>query len=106
MQKISLSIKIYIGLIILLAILGAVNVFLLQGPFATMAQSKLPAAKPILAIVNAAIMLILYGSLGLLGLKLAQKLGFAEIWDPRVTNQKRFTTPALVGIALGVFFIC
>ena len=58
-----------------------------------------------LALVNAAIMLILYGGLGFIGLKLSQKLGFADIWDSRVTNKQRFLIPALVGIAIGVFFI-
>ncbi len=106
MQKLSLSIKIYIGFIIILAILAAINVFLLPGSFLpTLPEQKLPAPKPVLAVVNAAIMLILYGGLGFIGLKLSQKLGFADIWDSKVSNKQRFLIPALVGIAIGVFFI-
>lgn len=106
MGKISLSIKIYIGLVIALAILGAINVFLLQGSLLpNLPEQELPASKPVLALVNAVIMLVLYGSLGFFGLKLSQKLGFADIWDSKVSNKQRFLIPALIGIAIGIFFI-
>lgn len=106
MKKISLSIKIYIGLIITLAILAAINVFLLQGSFLPiLPEQELPAPKPVLALVNAAIMLILYGGLGFLGLKLSQKLGFADLWDSKISNRQRFLIPALIGLCLGVFLI-
>ena len=55
------SLWIYIGLIITLAILAAINVFLPQGSFPLTPPQELPASKPVLALVNAAIMLILYG---------------------------------------------
>lgn len=103
MEKVSLSIKIYIGLIVTLAILAAINVFLPQGTF--LPTQTLPASKPVLALVNAAIMLILYGGLGFLGLKLSSKIGFADIWDLRVSNKQRFLIPALVGGGIGIFFI-
>ncbi|GAJ13005.1 unnamed protein product, partial [marine sediment metagenome] len=35
--------------------------------------------------------------MGFLGLKLSSKLGFADIWDLRVSNKQRFLIPALVG---------
>jgi membrane protease YdiL (CAAX protease family) len=106
MSKLSLSIKIYIGLIITLAILAAVSIYLPQGSFSPlMPEEDLPAAKPVLALANAGIMLVLYGGLGFLGLKLAQKLGFADLWDAQLDNRQRFLTPALVGSAIGVFFI-
>jgi len=106
MKKLSLSIKIYIGLIITLAVLAAINVFLPQGSFLPILPSQeLPASKPLMALVNAFIMLIFYGGLGFLGLRLSQKLGFAEIWDSKVSNKQRFLIPALIGIAIGVFFI-
>jgi len=104
MKELSLSIKIYIGLIITLAILAAINVFLPQGAFLLLPQ-ELPAPKLVLAFVNAATMLILYGGLGILGLKLSQKLGFADIWDSKVSNKQRFLIPALIGIGLGIFLI-
>jgi hypothetical protein len=91
MKKLSLSIKIYIGLIITLAILGAIDVFLPQGSFSPiLPEQELPAPKPVLALVNACIMLILYGGLGFLGLKLSQKLGFADLWDTKISNKQRF----------------
>jgi len=106
MIKLSLSIKIYIGLIITLAILAAIFIFLPQGSFfPILPEQELPASKPVLALMNGVIMLILYGGLGFLGLKLSQKLGFADIWDSKVNNKQRFLFPALVGIIIGVFFI-
>ena len=106
MKKLSLSVKIYIGLIITLAILGAINVFLPQGSFSPiLPEQELPAPKPVLALVNACIMLILYGGLGFLGLKLSQKLGFADLWDTKISNKQRFFIPALIGVGIGIFFI-
>ena len=106
MKKISLSIEIYIGLIIALAILAAINVFLPQGSFLPiLPEQELPASKPVLALVNAVIMLVLYGGLGFLGLKLSQKLGFADIWDSKVSNKQRLLIPAFIGLGIGVFFI-
>jgi membrane protease YdiL (CAAX protease family) len=103
MKKVPLSLKIYIGLILTLAILAAVNIFLPQGAF--LPTQTLPASKPVLALANAAIMLILYGGLGFLGLKLSSKIGFANIWDLKVSNKQRFLIPALVGGGIGIFFI-
>ena len=57
MKKLSPSIKIYIGLIVTLAILAALGVFSPQG--ALIPTQEPPAPKPVLALVNAAIMLIL-----------------------------------------------
>lgn len=55
--------------------------------------------------MSAAIILVLYGGLGFVGLKLSQKLGFADLWDPKVSHKQRFLLPALIGIGLGIFFI-
>jgi membrane protease YdiL (CAAX protease family) len=103
MKKVSLSLKIYIGLIITLAILAAINVFLPQGAF--LPTQELPASKPVLALVNAIITLILYGGLGFIGLKLSQKIDFADIWNSKISNKQRFLIPALIGVGIGVFFI-
>lgn len=89
LDETSLSTKIYILLIITLAILSAFNVFLSQNYFLPVSPEQLPASKSVLALANAAIMLILYGGLGFLGLKLSRKLGFADIWDPKVSNKQR-----------------
>lgn len=106
MRSSSLSIKIYIGLIVTLAILAAINVFLPQGSFLpTLPQQELPAPKPVLALVNVCIMLILYGGLGFVGLKLSRRLGFPDIWDPKISNKQRFLIPALIGSGIGIFLI-
>lgn len=101
MKKLSISLKIYIALIIILAILAAGNVFLPRA----LPEQELPASKPVIALVNAMIMLVLYGGLGVLGLKLAQTLGFPELWDENVSNRQRFLIPFIIGVALGLFFI-
>jgi len=59
----------------------------------------------VLAIESAVIMIILYGNLGFLGLRLSQELVLADIWDLGVSNRQRFLISALVGTAIGVFFI-
>ena len=102
-KKISKSKKIFFGLVIVLAILSAINVFLPQGEF--VGQFELPASKPVLAVVNFFIMLILYGGLGFLGLILTRKLGFAKIWDEKISNKQRFWNPLLIGVILGILFI-
>lgn len=102
----SKSTKIYIALVITLAVLAAINIFLPQGSFLpTAPDQELPAPKPVIALVNAFIMLVLHGGLGFVGLKLSRKLRFPDVWDPRVSNWQRFVVPALLGIGLGVFFI-
>ncbi|HMA61966.1 MAG TPA: CPBP family glutamic-type intramembrane protease [bacterium] len=104
MKKISLSIKVYLWLIILLALLAAINVFLPQGTFIIQEQ-QLPASKPVIALVNAAIMFFVYGGLGLAGIKFSKKLDFPDLMDAKISNRQRFMAPALIGIGIGVFFI-
>jgi len=103
MIKISLSLRIYLLLIIILAILSALNVFLPQGDF--LAGQEIAVSKTVLALGTAAIMLFLYGGLGYLGLKLSKKIAFADLWDSKVSNKERFLIPALTGIFLGIIFI-
>jgi hypothetical protein len=106
MQQLSPSVSIYIVLVIVLAALGAVNAFLPQGSFASaLPEQQLPASKPMMALVTAGTMLIVYGGLGFLGLRLSQRLGFPAIWEPGLSNRQRFLVPALVGLGTGVFFI-
>ena len=104
MKRLSLSVKIYVALVIILSILTAINAFLPQGEFA-LPNQEIPIPKPIIALVNAGTMLVLYGGLGFIGLKLSQKLEFPDIWDDRVSTQQRFLLPALVGLGIGLFFI-
>jgi hypothetical protein len=106
MKKLSPSIKIYVALVVIFAILAGLNVFLPQGSFLPASPDQaLPASKPVLALVNAVIVLIVYGGLGFLGLKLSQKLGFPDLWEASISNKQRFLIPALIGAGLGLFFI-
>ncbi len=105
-KNLSDSMRIYFGLIILLALLSGIYVFLPQGDFLPPgAGTELPASKPVIAFVNVLVSLALYGGLAFAGLQLAKKLGFAEIWDSNITNKQRFFVPAISGIGLGLFFI-
>jgi hypothetical protein len=103
MKQIALSLKIYLVLIIILALLSAFNVFLPQGDF--LAVQEIEVSKTVLAFGIAAIMLVLYGGLGFLGLKLSKKIDFAELWDSNISNKERFLIPALIGGFLGIIFI-
>ena len=106
MQKLSPSTKIYWLLILILVVLGALNAYLPQGTLtSTIPEGEMPASKKTLALVTASSLLILYGGLGFIGLQLSRKLGFPELWDENVTTRQKFLIPALVGIAIGVFFI-
>lgn len=106
LKNISLSLKIYSGLILLLALLSAVYVFLPQGNMLPASiNTELPASKSIIALVNSLVGLLLYGGLGLAGMVLVNKLEYTDLWDSRITNRQRFLIPGLVGLGLGVFFI-
>jgi membrane protease YdiL (CAAX protease family) len=96
------SITIYFVLVILLSICASVSVYLIQG---TLVQSELPAPIPVTAFANFLLILAVYGSLGFLGLKLAKRIGFPEIWEKGITNRQRFLTQLAIGLILGVVLI-
>jgi hypothetical protein len=100
------SLRIYLGLTICLASLAGISVFLPQASTGmTASLPPPPAPLPVLALANAGIILVLYGSLGLVGLLLARRLGLPEMWDRSVTNRQRFVLPGLMGVALGFVLI-
>ncbi|MFC1920685.1 type II CAAX prenyl endopeptidase Rce1 family protein [Chloroflexota bacterium] len=103
-MRLSLSTRIYIGLVVVLAALSAVSIYMptYQGLVPT---QDLPASKEILAAANAGMILVFYGLLGFIGLKLSQKMGFAALWDTSVSNRQRFLVPAIVGVGIGIFII-
>ena len=105
MNAISLSIRIYVGLVLTLAILASAGVFMPSFEGLMPTPEELPAPRWVLALANGGIALVLYGGLGYLGYRLSRQLGFADIWDPEVTNRRRFLIPALLGIGLGLFLI-
>ena len=102
-QRLSPSIGTYILLIIVLAALGAMNTFLPQGSL--LPEQPLLVSKPVMALLTAGMVLIIYGGLGLLGLRLSQKFSFPALWDTAVSNHQRFLIPAYVGFGTGIFFI-
>lgn len=102
----STSTLIYWGLIGLLALLTAVSIYLPYGDFApAAAQGPLPAPRPVIALVAAIGVFLVYGGLGYLGLFLARRLGFADVWGAHVANRQRFLWPAALGAGLGILFI-
>lgn len=103
MKKPTTSIKVYIGLVVTLAILAAINVFLPQGAFVP--TEALPAPKPLFALAVACIMLFVYGGMGLMGLILSQKLGFADLWSGTISLRERLLIPGVIGAFLGIFFV-
>ncbi len=99
----SISLKIYFILILILGILAAVSIYI---PYSTMLETaELPASKPVIAAVSFLIMLVLYGGLGLIGLKLSKKLGFPDLWDININNKQRLLKPLIWGAVIGVIFI-
>jgi hypothetical protein len=104
MKNISTSTKIYILLVLLLAASNTIQIFL-PSYQSLIDTASLPVPLPVIALINAGIAIVFYGGLGFLGLKLAGKLGFANIWEPGINNRQRFLTPGIIGAALGVFLI-
>lgn len=110
MQRISLSWRIYWLLVGALVAGFTLNAWLPQGSVidaAMQAQAAQQAMPPRwqMALVYAGVALVLYGGLGAIGMALARRTGFADLWDPGVTNRQRFLVPALWGAALGLTFI-
>lgn len=102
-MSISKSTKIYWGLVVTLAFFAGVSVLFLSSQL--LSVEEMPASKPVLALANVAMILVAYGGLGYIGLRLSRKIGFAEIWDDSVSNRQRFFMPAVVGVVIGLFFI-
>jgi hypothetical protein len=102
-QQPELSLPTYLVLIATLVIAVVLNPFLPQGT--PVSDQALPGPNWLVALTAAGISLVIYGGLGFVGLKLAQKLSFAGLWEPTVTNRQRFLLPAVIGAGLGLFFI-
>lgn len=91
MKELSTSIKIYLGLISILAILRVILLFL---PVYSVAPGQ--------EAMFAWPVIILVAVLGFIGLRLSPRTGFPEIWDPKIPNRQRMLIPALVGLGFGV----
>lgn len=93
-SHLSTSTKTYFGLIALLII---IKVFFLVVPVALPLASNEVVFSP-LTILTLAVM-------GFVGLLLARRTGFADIWDERVSNRQRFLIPCIVGLIYGLVTI-
>jgi hypothetical protein len=90
----SISMKIYLGLI---AFMVAVKVLFLLFPTA------FPLAEQAGAFSWTTILAI--AVMGFIGLILARRTGFPEIWDSKVSNRQRFLIPTVIGFAYGLVTI-
>ncbi|MFW5701260.1 MAG: hypothetical protein ACOCWM_06170 [Cyclobacteriaceae bacterium] len=95
--------RIFSFLILIIALSASISVYLPQGN--VIIDQELPTSKINLAIINFFIMTIIYGGLGFVGMKLSNKIGFADIWNENIPLKKKIIQPLFIGIGLGIFFI-
>jgi len=100
------QLKILAILVIVLAIISAVNIFA-PIPFQfELLQQELPASKPVLALANIGIIIVIYGLLfGLLGYFLSRKLNWPGVFNKKEGWKKLFLKPLYIGIFLGLVLI-
>lgn len=104
-MKTPVSIKIFTLLILVYATLAASFIFLPGLSALPVSTQNLPVSKTVVALISFVSVLIIYGGLGLLGLKLSKIIGFPELWDKGISNKERFVIPAVTGCILGILFI-
>ncbi|MCK9356056.1 MAG: CPBP family glutamic-type intramembrane protease [Dehalococcoidia bacterium] len=97
------STRLFFGLILVVAVLAAASTFLPQGYPSGLPQTAIPLWQ--IALASAGSILLLYGGLGYLGLRLTRKLGYPDLLDARVTTRQRFIVPGFVGLWLGLILI-
>lgn len=104
MKSPSLSTRIYIVLVLVAAGLAAAMTYM---PFGNLTLAPEDGSMPLstVAIVNGVVVLVLYGGLGYVGLRLCRKLGYPDVWDPSVPLQERLKNPAMAGLWIGLIFI-
>jgi membrane protease YdiL (CAAX protease family) len=96
MKQFSLSTsgKIYFGLIIILVILRLI-LYILPTKYVLANQESMLSWLSILLIVL----------LGVIGIVLAPKSGFAEMWSGEAENRRRLIVPGIIGLGFGVLAI-
>jgi hypothetical protein len=94
MAKLSSSLKAYLGLFALVAILR-ILLFFVPVDYVLTNQEHMVSIPSILLIF----------ALGLIGLRLTPKAGFAEMWDASVSNRNRFLISILIGLGFGVLSV-
>lgn len=105
MNKVSVSVKILFVLVIFLALLSTLSIFFPQDFIVQMAGQNFPAPKPIMALASFFIILILYGGLGFIGLKLSSKINFPDIWEKNIPIKRKILFPIFIGTIIGIIFI-
>jgi hypothetical protein len=93
-KSLSISTKIYLGLV---AFMVAVKVTFLLLP------TVFPGADQEGAFYWTTILAI--AMMGFIGLILARRTGFPEVWDATVSNRQRFLIPAVIGFAYGIITV-
>jgi hypothetical protein len=94
MKNLTISTKIYIGLI---AFMVMVKVVFLLFP------TTFPGADQEGAFYWTTILII--AVMGSIGLFLSRRTGLPDIWDARVSNRQRFLIPAIIGLVYGVITV-
>src|SRR5918997_1703890 len=94
MRDLSRSTKTYLALVLFLV---AVKILFLTFP------TRFPLADQEGAFSWLTIGIV--SALGFIGLVLARRSGFPDLWDAAVSNRQRFLIPALVGLVYGVITI-
>jgi len=98
------STKTFFGLVATYAVLAAASIYFPQIN-SNFVQQSLPAAKSIMALAIFGVIIIAYGGLGFLGLKLASKISIPDILDKSVSNKQRFVLSGIAGAACGIILI-
>ena len=105
MKKVSKSVKIFFGLVFLMAVLSSVSIFLPQSIISQMPEQDFPVSRPLMALISFFIVLIVYGGTGFIGLKLSTKIGLPELWDTKISLKNKILSPIYIGIIIGIIFI-
>jgi len=93
-KHLSTSTRIYFGLIALLVL---IKIFFLVSPITLPIAGNEGVFSPLTILT--------LGVLGFVGLLLARRAGFADVWDARVTNRQRFLIPCIAGLIYGLVTI-
>jgi len=96
---------VYWGLIVLLAALAAVMAAFPVAAEFLPGGTQMPAPPVVIALATFGGIVVVYGGLGFVGLRLSDRIGFAGIWDEDVTHRQRFGIPVLAGGAMSVLFV-
>jgi hypothetical protein len=92
----------------MILLLAACSALLAAFPTVTLllpAETQTPAPPLLMVPATFALIVVVYGGLGHVGLRLGDRIGFAGIWDPKVGQAQRFGIPAAAGLGLSIFFV-